>query len=141
MQIKTIMTPDVVTVTMDDTLAHVKRLFELNSFHHILVVAEAKLVGILSDRDLFKAISPNINTSGETNKDLATLNKRVHQIMTRKLITIDAEKGMFHAIQLFNRHKISCLPVVNSDNKPIGILSWRDILYFIEKNQLERHKT
>jgi acetoin utilization protein AcuB len=138
MHIEEIMTRNLVVVKMDDSLAHVKNLFELKGFHHLVVVEDNKIIGVISDRDLFKAISPNIGSPSETHKDIATLNKRAHQIMSRDPITIEAEKGMFHAIQLFNRNKISCLPVVNKQGKPVGMLSWRDILRSIEKHQLER---
>lgn len=38
MKIKQIMTHPVVKVTMDDTLSHVKNLFDQQGFHHLLVV-------------------------------------------------------------------------------------------------------
>lgn len=138
MHIEDIMTKNLVVVKLDDTLAHVKNLFELKGFHHLGVVEGGKLMGVISDRDLLKAISPNLGTASETMKDVACLNKRVHQIMSRKPVTIEAHKGMFHAIQMFNRHKISCLPVVDAQQKPVGMLSWRDIMRYIEKHQMER---
>ena len=141
MHIKELMSKDLVSVKLDDSLAHVKHLFETHSFHHLVVVAENKVVGVISDRDLFKAISPNLGSASETSKDLASLNKRVHQIMTRKPITIEPNKGMFHAIVLFNRHQISCLTVVDEQQKPLGILSWRDLLKYIEKNQISRRQS
>ena len=137
MEIAKLMTHPVDVVKMDDSLAHVKNLFELRSFHHLAVVENGQLVGVVSDRDLLKAVSPNLDSPSETMKDLLTLNKRVHQIMTRDLITINVEQGMFHAIRLFNRHNISCLPVVNEQEKLIGMLSWRDILRFIEKKKFK----
>jgi acetoin utilization protein AcuB len=32
------------------------------------------------------------------------------------------------AVNLFNTHQISCIPIVKNDRDPVGILSWRDIL-------------
>jgi len=40
------------------------------------VIESGKLIGVVSDRDLLKAISPNIGTMSETYRDEATLNKR-----------------------------------------------------------------
>jgi len=77
---------------------------------------------------LFKALSPNIGTSTESYKDAATLNKRVHQIMTRHPIVLHEDATIDDAIDLFNAHGISCIPIVNDNNKPIGIVSWRDVL-------------
>ncbi|MEP4890696.1 MAG: CBS domain-containing protein [Aliiglaciecola sp.] len=139
MKIKTIMTTDIVCVQMDSTLSEVKRLFENHKFHHLLVVENTKLVGILSDRDYLKAISPNIDTAVESLRDSASLNKRVHQIMSRDLVTLSPTSGLFKAIQTFNANGVSCIPVINSEFQPVGILSWRDVFKFVETKQIEKY--
>ncbi|MGH1486898.1 MAG: CBS domain-containing protein [Cellvibrionaceae bacterium] len=122
------MTKKVVTVEMDDTLSLVKEIFDNVCFHHLLVVDNQQLQGVISDRDLLKALSPNIGTAAETTKDLATLNKKVHQIMSRKPIVLNEANNVYDAIEVFIEETISCIPVVNAENKPVGIISWRDIL-------------
>lgn len=128
MKIRDIMTQSVVTVEMDDKLSLVKEIFDNAKFHHLLVMEEGKLFGVISDRDLLKAISPNLGTMVTTYRDLATLNKRVHQIMTRKPITIKADDSVSDAAVLFNTHRISCLPVVDDDFRPVGIISLHDLI-------------
>ena len=123
-----IMSKTVVTVEMDDSLAVIKEIFDNTGFHHLLVVESDKLLGVISDRDLLKALSPNIGTLSETVRDLASLNKRAHQIMTRKAVTLGPDAAIVDAIEIFNTHNISCIPVVDEQNKPVGIISWRDIL-------------
>lgn len=136
MSVKQLMSTKVVTVEMEDKLSLVKEIFDNFKFHHLLVVENHKLLGVISDRDLFKALSPNIGTSAETYKDSATLNKRVHQIMTRHPIFLHEDATIDDAIDLFNTHSISCLPIVNNDNRPVGVLSWRDILKNLPTKQL-----
>jgi len=126
--ISKIMSSKVVSVTLDDKLATVKEIFDNLKFHHVLVVDEGKLLGVVSDRDLLKALSPNIGSQYASEKDLASLNKRVHQIMTRKPVVLPADASVDDAIHLFNTHSVSCLPVVDSQNRPVGLVSWRDIL-------------
>ena len=123
-----IMSRKVVTVEMDDPLHTVKEIFDRLHFHHLPVLEEGTVFGVVSDRDLLKALSPNIGTSTETYKDTATLNKRVHQIMSRKPITLHPEAAVLEAIQVFNSHRISCIPIVDHHGKLVGLLSWRDIL-------------
>ncbi len=135
MNVEKIMNKRVVTVEMDDSLKVVKQIFDNVRFHHLLVVASGKLFGVISDRDLLKALSPNIGTIVETTRDALTLNKRVHQIMTRKPVTLTPNAGIYDAIEIFNNHKISCIPVVDDENKPVGIISWRDILKAIKLRQ------
>ena len=128
MSVENIMTERVVTVELDDTLAMVKEIFDRLRFHHVLVIESGRLIGVVSDRDLLKALSPNIGTMSETFNDLATLNKRVHQIMTRKPMTLTPEAPIGDAVRLFNTHKVSCIPIVDKEFRPVGIVSWRDIL-------------
>lgn len=77
---------------------------------------------------MLKALSPNIGTLAETNKDAITLNKRVHQIMTSELVTLTPDADISEAIEIFNTHDFSCIPVINDKDKPVGIISWRDII-------------
>jgi acetoin utilization protein AcuB len=121
-------------VKLDDTLRTVKNIFENAKFHHLLVVEEGKLYGVISDRDLLKSISPFIGTLQETAHDKFTLNKKVHQIMSRKPIALVPSANVYEAISLFNQHNISCIPIVNETGDPVGIVSWRDILQTIEVN-------
>lgn len=138
--VEKIMTTHVVTVDMDDTLKEIREIFEHASFHHILVIENKKLVGIISDRDLLKAVSPYANTPSERTRDAATLKKRAHQIMTRKPITIDIDGSVLEAIRSFVDEKISCLPVLNKDGSVAGILTWRDILKAIAATVEKTHK-
>jgi len=129
------MSTRVVTVDMDDKLSLVKEIFDNLKFHHLLVVEDQKLFGVISDRDLFKALSPNIGTSTESYKDSATLHKRALQIMTRHPIVLHEDATIDDAIDLFNTHNISCLPIVDNANRPVGVISWRDILKNLRTKQ------
>ena len=120
MSLAHIMNTRLVTVTMDDNLGQVKNIFDNVRFHHLLVLESGQLIGILSDRDLFKALSPHLNTPSETPRDRATLNKKVHQIMTRHPITLRQENSVYDAVALFNRRMISCIPIVDDQQQPVG---------------------
>jgi acetoin utilization protein AcuB len=124
-----IMTSRIVSIEMDDRLEAVKEVFDTQHFHHLLVLDEhKKLCGIVSDRDLLRAVSPYVGSAAETSRDLATLNKRVHQIMTRHPVTLRRESTTADAVKLLLAHRISCIPIVDDTFKPIGIVSWRDLL-------------
>lgn len=128
MRVKELMSSHVVTVGLDDRLEQVKELFESTRFHHLLVVEGETLYGVVSDRDLLRALSPFVGSSVESPRDLGTLNKRVHQVMSRKPITLGPEAQVADAMRLLLDQRISCIPVVDDQFKPIGILTWRDVL-------------
>lgn len=128
MKVDEIMTKKVVTIEMDDSLRLARSIFDQTKFHHLLVVEGGVLYGVLSDRDLLKATSPNIGKISETAKDAATLNKKVHLVMSRKPITVGPEDCLQDVLAVFNSHTVSCIPVVDGNNHPVGIISWRDVL-------------
>lgn len=129
MSLGLIMTKNVVTVSMDERLEAIRQIFAEKRFHHLLVLEDKRLVGVVSDRDLLKSISPFVATMSERPQDRWTLNKRVHQIMTRKLITAKADMEIAAAAKLLVEHGVSCLPVVSDDGaEVVGIVTWKDIL-------------
>ena len=138
MSVKKIMNPNPVVVGMEDTVACMRELFEEHRFHHLLVTERGILKGIVSDRDILKALSPYVGTPSEQTRDTSTLFRRAHQVMTRDPITISPEASLADAVSLFNRNKISCLPVVSQGNQPLGMVSWRDILRTMER--VSQHK-
>ncbi len=125
MKISSIMTRRVVTVEMDDSLQIIREIFENVKFHHIMVVDGQKLAGVISDRDLID----------REERDTITLDKKAHEIMSRKLITVDAQTSIEKASDLLLENNISCLPVISHQGSVEGIVSWKDILKFYSKNK------
>jgi acetoin utilization protein AcuB len=123
-----IMTSRVVTVGMDDSLEVVQNIFRRVRFHHVLVVDQDRLLGIISDRDLLKAVSPYVGTLSETPRDIATLSKRVHQIMSRNPVTIRPSTTIQEAGQLMIQQGVSCLPVLSAEETVLGLVTWKDLL-------------
>jgi acetoin utilization protein AcuB len=128
MDLDAIMTRRVVTVEMDDSLRVINSIFTQAKFHHLLVVENRRLMGIISDRDVLKAMSPFIDTLAEQIRDTATLDRRAHQIMSRELVSASKETDIAEAVQLMLRERVSCLPVLSDDGRVEGIVTWKDLL-------------
>jgi acetoin utilization protein AcuB len=132
MKLEEIMTTEVITVGMDESLEIVRMLFERSHFHHVLVLDEDDtLVGVVSDRDLLKALSPFISTLAERPQDLQTLKRRVHQIMSHRPVTAARNGSVRDAAALMLKNQISCLPIVRPDQTVEGIVTWKDILKWL----------
>lgn len=129
MLIGDIMTNSVVTVHLDDHLDHIRAIFRESTFHHLLVTDNGELVGVISDRDLLKNISPFLgNNLMERNQDANTLKRRAHQIMSRTPVTVTTDVEVAEALERMLAHGVSCLPVVYPNGHIAGIVSWRDLL-------------
>jgi acetoin utilization protein AcuB len=132
------MSKNLITLEMDDDLGKAKAIFDQHKIHHILIINDNELVGVVTDRDIYKHLSPTIGTKNETPRDNSMLQKKLHLIMNRNLTTTNEESSLNEAVLLFYDNHISCLPVVNEMMQPIGIISWRDILKVIALQY--RHK-
>ena len=128
MKIESLMTKKVSTIGMDDTVKTISEFFSKVNFHHLLVIEEDMLCGVISDRDLLKTTSPFLNTPNEQTRDLAILKKKAHQIMTRAVITISKDADVEQAVNLMLKKNISCLPVVSQSGSIEGIITWKDII-------------
>lgn len=137
MLLKQVMTTNVVTVEMDTTLKEIREIFENHRFHHLLVAEKGKLLGVISDRDLLKNLSPFLGTVSENTRDSALLKRHAHQIMRRNPITANPDTDVLDACTTFVDKGISCLPVVDENHLVTGIVTWRDILRLL----LELKKT
>ncbi|GAA4502456.1 CBS domain-containing protein [Pseudaeromonas paramecii] len=127
MLVRDIMRERVASVGMDDKLETVREIFAQAPFHHLLVLEDDKLVGIVSDKDLYRAISPYLDSFAENQRDRDTLSRKVHQIMSREPVTVSPELGVRSAADLMLARGISCLPVLEQ-GQVVGILTWRDLL-------------
>lgn len=127
MLVRDIMTSQVVTVDMDSSVADIKRIFDAAEFHHLIVMEEGRVVGVISDRDELKNISPFVGKLTERAQDAASLKRRVHQIMTRHPKTADPDETAAKAGARMLRDRISCLPVVDASGRLEGIVTLRDM--------------
>ncbi len=128
MHVSALMTRDVVTIGLDDTLADVREIFDTHNFHHLLVLDGGKVVGVVSDRDLLKHLSPFVGKLSERTQDAFTLQRTVHQVMSHTVVTVMATDTMETCSQLMLTRGVSCLPVVDDRGRCVGIVTWRDLL-------------
>lgn len=129
MLVRDIMTNPVQTILLDDFIFKAKQLFDRKRFHHVVVLERDRVFGVVSDRDILRVISPFVGKPMmERKQDLRTLRGRIHQIMSRGLITIGPNKSVAEAARLMLRERVSCLPVVGEGGLLLGILTTRDIV-------------
>jgi CBS domain-containing protein len=107
-----------VSITPD---ASVYEALEVMSDHHVgalLVIRQGELVGVLSERDYARKVALLNRNSRDT---------RVDEIMTERVVCIDAERTVDECMALMSDRHIRHLPVLDGQ-KLLGMLSMRDLV-------------
>ena len=106
-----------------------KQIFDSVKFHHLLVVdSDTKLCGVISDRDLLRALSPYIGTVSENARDTRDAEEAGASDHDAAAGDLPPEATVADAVKIFLEHRVSCIPVVGPGFKAVGIVSWRDVL-------------
>ena len=124
------MTTSVETIGRNDELTIADDVMKMKRLRHLPVVEEGRLVGILTQRDLFHAaLSTALNFGEKAQKEfLKTV--VVKEVMTDDVRTIGPDADVKEAARLLIEHRIGCLPVVEN-GKIVGILSETDLMRVI----------
>ena len=122
-EVKSLMTPEPVTVTPDTAVSEVWLTMNERRFRHMLVVGErGELLGLVTQRDLLFAAS-----RADAKLDFRD-ERPVSEMMHRDLDTVRGDCCAAEAARHMLRIKRSCLPVVDETGIVIGILTEADYL-------------
>ena len=118
MDIRTVMTGRVQTITPETTIAEAQAIMRRGRFRHLPVVDGDTLAGIISERDLHG--SSGRYEGADPDQQL------VRAVMTRGVLTISPDDPLDQAARLMLENKVSCLPVMDEQTLA-GILTQTDI--------------
>ncbi|MHC4308653.1 MAG: CBS domain-containing protein [Planctomycetota bacterium] len=133
-RVKDVMTKDVKTLTLDGTIEKCLKFMEENHVRHIPVVDSPTgkdespyFVGIVSQRDVFRQISPYAGKLGQTDSDSRALKQPLVQIVTRNPKSVSPETPIQEMISIMVDNHINMVPVLVDQNL-VGIVTSTDIL-------------
>lgn len=128
MLIKDWMSKSPVTAKPATSIMKAAKLMKENGFHRLPVVEDdGKLVGIVSDRDI-KEASPSKATTLDMHELYYLLSEiKVGDIMTKGVISVAPEDTVEKAAVLLLRHNIGGLPVVDEEQRVVGVITDSDI--------------
>ena len=119
-------------VAPDEKILKLRDIFNEVKYHHLLVREDDRLLGLLSDRDVMRHLSPFLGANQEKYKDRKLLDIQAKTIMSTEVISVEPSTPIVCAAILLLENNISCLPVVSEENSIAGILTWKDLLeYYI----------
>jgi CBS domain-containing protein len=108
---------------------------------------EGNLAGILSIRDILKAVYPSymyLMELGSFTWDgmvetfaKKAADQKVEELMTRTVITVKEDSHLMECIDHMLKHNVKRVPVLGKDNKVAGMLYERDVFYEISKSMIQ----
>ena len=113
------MRQEFITVAPEDTLGEVaERMVEEKKGGAVVVMDYGRMIGILTERDLLRAIAYRVHTS----------DARVREWMTEDPLTATAEMDVEDAAQVMLEHNFRHLPIVDETGGVVGLVSLRRVV-------------
>lgn len=128
------MTKDVVTISGASSLREAIELIRAREIRHLPVVDGGRLIGIVTDRDIRKAIAPEPLLLDVHEADYLLDKVYVRDIMTRQVVGVSPDVSFAKAAELMVRNKIGCLPVLEGE-MVVGIITESDILRAVAEEE------
>ena len=134
MPIERLMTWPVVTVEESSALSDAADALVQGAFRHIPVVdASGRLAGMLSERDLRARFGTDLKNFRRATYEAQT--ELVSDVMTPDPLSIPATARLADALAIFANDRVGALPVVDADDKVVGIVSYVDLLACIREQR------
>ena len=122
--IEAIMCTNLITVPPSATLAEARTLMHDHRIHHIPVIDDDKLVGLVTLTNVLAATDSYLRDP----KNRIHANEiRIDDAMVSDVATVDIHASLRHAALFIEKHKIGCLPVMD-DSKLVGIITDTDFV-------------
>ena len=127
MLVREIMSKDIEVVDRNDNLRTVEERMATKQLRHLPVLEQGEVVGIVTQRDLFKAAMSSTMGYGEKAQQAYLQSVRVKEIMTYPVVTIAPDTSIAAAAEMLITKGIGCLPVVDGTTL-VGMLTKTDLL-------------
>ena len=125
LRVRDAMTSPPITATTTDSLRSIQHLMKAHRISGVPILANDVLVGIVSIEDIINAL------------DGGHINESVEQWMCRKIVTLRDHFSLVRAVAEFDRHGYGRFPVLDANNRLVGVITRGDITICL-MHQLER---
>jgi CBS domain-containing protein len=130
MQVQEIMSTAVEVTGRNDDLSTVEGLMATKKLRHVPVLEDGEVVGLVSQRDLFRAMMSSTMGYGDKAQKAYLHTVRVKEIMTAPVVTVAPDISVGEAAELMVQKGIGCLPVVDG-TALVGIVTKTDLLRYL----------
>ncbi|ROR01586.1 CBS domain-containing protein [Desulfosoma caldarium] len=122
------MKTNLVTVSPDTPVLKAREIMNTKKISHLPVTdGKARLLGIVTDRDLKEAWASPASTLSVYELTYVLQKLKVEAIMTKKVLTATPDMTIERAASILHAHRIGALPVIQND-KVVGIITSTDLM-------------
>lgn len=111
--------PGVISVEADEMVIHALSIMDVNNIGAVLVVADGKPAGILTERDYARKV---------VLRGRASTTAQVREVMTAKVISVKLSHTVEECMAIMTERRIRHLPVIGPDGTVVGLLSIGDLV-------------
>jgi CBS domain-containing protein len=105
----------------ETTLTATAKLMKEHNVGDVVIVQDQRPIGIITDRDLALALGAD-GLSPQT---------PVHKVMSRRVLAIADDSSVFAATKFIREGKVRRLPIVNDEDRVVGMVSLDDLLWVL----------
>jgi CBS domain-containing protein len=127
MQVREIMSTAIEVVERNDNLRTVEERMATKQLRHLPVLEQGEVVGMVTQRDLFKAAMSSAMGYGEKAQRAYLQSVRVKEIMVYPVVMVAPDTSVAAAAAMIIDKGIGCLPVVDG-TKLVGMVTKTDLL-------------
>ncbi len=129
-----IMSKDLFVVDWNDPLKKVDEYMKTENIRHVPVVENGKFIGLITQNALNEYIRKRIyDPEEEIDEAEFSQVSDFDYLVNRNIPYLFPDDSLLKALELFIKKKVDCLPVVDSQNNLVGLVSNIDILLYFYK--------
>jgi CBS domain-containing protein len=122
-----IMTENVTTCSPDTALKEVVKILSSKSLSSLVIIKDGEPIGIITERDMVSILADMLN-------DVIWDNLSIDHFMTSPTYTIRSDVALTEAVIFATSKNIRNLPVVDNNNKLIGLLTQTEMVHGLSKD-------
>ncbi|MEG3639008.1 CBS and ACT domain-containing protein [Magnetococcus sp. PR-3] len=130
MYVDRIMTLEVVAIAPTATWTEMNELMRTRRFHHLPVVEDGALVGVVTSHDLERAQPSAVTTLSVSEANYLLSKVTAQTIMEKAVVTTGPKTLIEEAGVLMREKEIGFLPVLNAHDQLVGVVTQSDLMDF-----------
>lgn len=128
MLVSDLMITDVITLNEGDSLSLARMEMSLARIRHLPVVRGERLVGLVTHRDILRAMCSVFAELDDPEQQDVLRNIPVREIMSSDIQTVSPDERAAEAGRAMLQNKLGCLPVVETGSRLVGIITEADFV-------------